>query len=292
MFSDSPDGPEFWEKLEETLLSGDVGIDLSEKLIRDFRKLREKPDSRDYSSLELFANQIEDIFGKDPLNGTPLRLAGPPSVVLLAGVNGSGKTTTAGKLASQFSKAGKKVILAAADTYRAAAIEQLTAWSERSGVRLVSHGPGSDPAAIVFDAIRSAKASGADLVIADTAGRLHTRHNLMEELRKVVRVVERETPPNAAEYLLVLDSVMGQNAFQQARVFGEVLPLTGVILTKYDNTSKGGVILSVVHELGLPVRYVGLGEGIEDLATFRPREFVEALLGIGGQALMKGEQLS
>jgi fused signal recognition particle receptor len=278
----------FWEKIEETLISGDVGLDLSEKLIADFRKRLESRGSRKIPAIEIFGKQIEEIFKENPLNGAPVRLDGSPCVVLLAGVNGSGKTTTAGKLASQFSKAGKKVVLAAADTFRAAAIEQLAVWSDRSQVRLVSHGPGSDPAAVVFDAIRSAKASNADLVIADTAGRLHTRHNLMEELRKVARVVEREAPGGTPEFLLVLDAVMGQNSFQQARIFGEALPLTGIILTKYDNTSKGGVILSVVHELGLPVRYVGLGERIEDLALFKPAEFAEALLGLNEGALSKG----
>lgn len=278
----------FWEKIEETLISGDVGLDLSEKLIADFRKRLEARGSRKIPAIELFGKQLEEIFKVNPLNGTPVRLDGSPCVVLLAGVNGSGKTTTAGKLASQFSKAGKKVVLAAADTFRAAAIEQLAVWSDRSQVRLVSHGPGSDPAAVVFDAIRSAKASNADLVIADTAGRLHTRHNLMEELRKVARVVEKEATGGTTEFLLVLDAVMGQNSFQQARIFGEVLPLTGIILTKYDNTSKGGVILSVVHELGLPVRYVGLGERIEDLSLFKPAEFVEALLGLNEGALSKG----
>jgi fused signal recognition particle receptor len=165
----------------------------------------------------------------------------------------------------------------------------LSVWSEKSGARIVSHEPGSDPAAVVFDAIRSAKASEADLVIADTAGRLHTRHNLMEELKKVARVVEREIGLGSSEFLLVLDSVMGQNAFRQAKVFSESLPLTGIVLTKYDNTSKGGVILSVIHELGLPVRYVGLGEGIDDLALFSPKDFVGALLGIDKGVLWKGE---
>jgi fused signal recognition particle receptor len=271
------------------LISGDVGVELSEKLVADFRRLREKPGPKDLPANELFGKQLERLFLKDPMNGMPLRLEGKPSIVLLAGVNGSGKTTTAGKLASQFAKMGKSVVLAAADTYRAAAIEQLKIWSDRSGARLISHGPGSDPAAVVFDAIQSAKASGADLVVADTAGRLHTRHNLMEELKKIARVVERETPAGSSEFLLVLDAVMGQNAFQQARVFGEALPLSGIVLTKYDNTAKGGVILSVVHELGLPVRYVGLGEGLEDLALFRPTEFVEALLGLPEGALSKGD---
>lgn len=272
------------------MISGDVGVELSEKLVADFRRLREKPGPKDLPANELFGKQLERLFLKDPMNGMPLRLEGKkPSIVLLAGVNGSGKTTTAGKLASQFAKMGKSVVLAAADTYRAAAIEQLKIWSDRSGARLISHGPGSDPAAVVFDAIQSAKASGADLVVADTAGRLHTRHNLMEELKKIARVVERETPAGSSEFLLVLDAVMGQNAFQQARVFGEALPLSGIVLTKYDNTAKGGVILSVVHELGLPVRYVGLGEGLEDLALFRPTEFVEALLGLPEGALSKGD---
>ena len=284
--------PGFWDRMEETLIAGDVGVDLSERLIRAFREKREDPGFRRVSSLTLFARQIEEVFMNNPLNGAPIRLGGKPTVVLLAGVNGSGKTTTAGKLAAQFSKEGRKVVLAAADTYRAAAIEQLAVWSERSGTRLVSHGPGSDPAAVVFDAIRAARASEADLVVADSAGRLHTRHNLMEELGKISRVVTRETGKEDVEFLLVLDAVIGQNAFQQAKVFREALPLTGVILTKYDNTSKGGVILSVVEDLGLPVRYVGLGEKIDDLAPFRPSDFVEALLDMGEGCLAKGDALS
>lgn len=257
-----------------------MGVDLSEKLIADFRKLRKNPGMDRCPPVWLFGKQLEAIFAGNPLNGAPLRLNGKPSVVLLAGVNGSGKTTTAGKLASQFTRAGNRVVLAAADTYRAAAIDQLKTWGDRCGARTISHGMGSDPAAVVFDAIRSAKADGAEWVIADTAGRLHTRHNLMEELKKVARVVEREVGPGNAEFLLVIDAVMGQNSFQQAKVFGEALPLTGIVLTKYDNTAKGGVILSVVHDLGLPVRYVGLGEKVEDLALFRPKEFIEALLGL------------
>ncbi len=292
MLGTPEEDPGFWDRVEETLIAGDVGVDLSERLLMAFRERREDPAFRGVPSLTLFARQIEQVFKKNPLNGMPVRLGAKPTVVLLAGVNGSGKTTTAGKLAAQFSKEGRKVVLAAADTYRAAAIEQLSVWSERSGARLVSHGPGSDPAAVVFDAIKAAKASGADLVVADSAGRLHTRHNLMEELGKISRVVTREAGNEGVEFLLVLDAVIGQNAFQQAKVFREALPLTGVILTKYDNTSKGGIILSVVEELGLPVRYVGLGEKIDDLATFRPSDFVEALLDLKEGCLSKGDTLS
>jgi fused signal recognition particle receptor len=198
------------------------------------------------------------------------------------GVNGSGKTTTAGKLASRWTKEGKKVIFAAADTFRAAAIEQLKVWGDRSGVRVIAQQHGSDAAAVAFDALQAAKASGADVLIVDTAGRLHSKHNLMEELGKIHRVLEKEKGDSRMEVLLVLDSVMGQNGLAQAETFNKMLPLTGVVLTKYDNTAKGGIILAIAHSLKIPVRYVGLGEGEDDLRAFDVPEFVKALLGDDG----------
>jgi fused signal recognition particle receptor len=269
----------FWDGLEEQLLLGDVGVDLTDELVAELRQEAKKSNIKDTSALkekfvDLIVRKLEEIPGM----GKPIETKNKPAVVLLVGVNGSGKTTTAAKLASKFTSEGKKVLLAAADTYRAAAIDQLKVWGEKIGVRVVAHDVGGDPAAVIYDAIESAVASDANLVIADTAGRLHTKHNLMEELKKVKRVVERRLPEEPSESLLVLDAVMGQNAFYQAEVFNEALSLTGVILAKYDNTAKGGIILAVAQRMSLPIRYVGLGEGSEDLELFEPRSFVEALL--------------
>ena len=214
--------------------------------------------------------------------GSPLGINSRPAVILMIGVNGSGKTTTAGKLAAQLKNDGKKVLLAAADTFRAAAIEQLKAWGERTGVRVIAQSQDSDPAAVVFDAIMAAKAGNYDVVIADTAGRLHTKSNLMEELAKVYRIVKREIPEGPAEVLIVLDAVTGQNGFLQAETFSKVMPVTGVVLTKFDNTSKGGIVLAIAEKLGMPIRYVGLGEGIDDLELFDPGTFVDTLLDSEG----------
>ncbi len=281
LFSDSPLTDEFWEELEEKLLLGDVGIETTESLVADLRQV--SVDKRIAHTIELksaFADLLVSRLEEIPNMGAPLDVSAAPSVVLLVGVNGSGKTTTAGKLASYFLREGRSVILAAADTYRAAAIEQLKAWGERAGVRVVASTHGSDSAALVFDAIQAAKASGTNVVLVDTAGRLHTKVNLMDELAKVQRVVGREIEGGPAEALLVLDAVMGQNGFAQAEVFGKAVPLSGVILTKFDNSAKGGIALSIAQKLRLPIRYVGLGEGIDDLELFNPRAFVEALLGV------------
>ena len=224
--------------------------------------------------IDLIVSELEKIPGM----GKPIEVKNKPTLVLIVGVNGSGKTTTAAKLAYRYKEDGQKVLLAAADTYRAAAIDQLKAWGDKINARVIAHDVGGDPAAVIYDAIESAIASDTDMVIVDTAGRLHTKHNLMEELKKVKRVIERKLPGEPSESLLVLDAVMGQNAFHQAEVFNEALNLTGVILAKYDNTAKGGIILAVAQRMSLPIRYVGLGEGIEDLELFEPRAFVEALL--------------
>ncbi|MDR3255022.1 MAG: signal recognition particle-docking protein FtsY [Synergistaceae bacterium] len=281
LFSDSPLTEGFWEELEEKLLAGDVGIETADSLIADLRQLAiDKRISRTSELRGLFADlliaRLEDVPGM----GVPLDLSASPAVMLLVGVNGCGKTTTAGKLASAFLKQGKSVILAAADTYRAAAIEQLKAWGERAGARVIASSHGSDSAAVVFDAIRAAKAAGTDVVIVDTAGRLHTKSNLMDELAKVLRVVRRETENGPAESLLVLDSVMGQNGFAQAEAFNKTVPLSGVVLTKFDNTAKGGIAVSISQKLRLPIKCVGLGEGIDDLEPFSPRAFVSALLDV------------
>jgi fused signal recognition particle receptor len=279
LFSDSPITEDFWEELEERLISGDVGIETAEDLIADLRKAaidRRIAHTAELKAVfaDLLIGKLEEVGGM----GAPLDVSASPSVILLVGVNGSGKTTTAGKLASAFLSEGRSVILAAADTYRAAAIEQLKAWGERAGVRVIASSHGSDSAAVVFDAIQAAKASGTNIVIADTAGRLHTKSNLMEELAKVRRVAARELENGPAESLLVLDSVMGQNGFAQAEAFDKAVGLTGVILTKFDNTAKGGIAISIARKLRLPIRYVGLGEGIGDLEPFSPKAFVAALL--------------
>jgi fused signal recognition particle receptor len=202
----------------------------------------------------------------------------PPLVLLMVGVNGSGKTTSAGKLAMRFSREGRQVVLAAADTFRAAAAEQLQAWGERAGARVVAQKQGSDPAAVAFDAWQATRASSADVLIVDTAGRLHAKHNLMEELKKIYRVLEREAGEGSIKTVLVLDAVMGQNGIAQAVTFNQILPLSAVILTKYDNTAKGGVALSIACDLKIPIRYIGLGEGVEDLSPFDPLEFASALM--------------
>ncbi len=281
LFSDSPLTEKFWDELEERLLSGDVGLESTESLIRDLRAVaRDRNIAHTEQLRRAFAELLVQRFESVEGNGAPLRLASPLSVVILIGVNGSGKTTTCGKLASQLQQQGKKVLLAAADTYRAAAIDQLKAWGERVGVRVVAQNPGSDPAAVVFDAIAAARASGTEVVLADTAGRLHTKQNLMEELAKVSRVIAREIPEGPSEVLLVLDGVTGQNGFLQAREFGKAIPLSGVILTKFDNSAKGGVVIPIAEKLKLPIRYLGLGEGVDDLELFDPKSFVRALLDL------------
>ncbi|MCL2768365.1 MAG: signal recognition particle-docking protein FtsY, partial [Synergistaceae bacterium] len=202
-----------------------------------------------------------------------------PFVILLVGVNGSGKTTTAAKLAKQFSNKGKSVIFAAADTFRAAAIEQLKTWGERTGIRVIAQQQGSDPAAVVFDAIKAARSAGTNVLIVDTAGRLQSKHNLMEELNKTYRVLEREIGASSIEVVLVLDSVMGQNGFAQAEIFGKSAPISSVILAKYDNTAKGGIVIAISEKLRIPVRYIGIGEKAEDLTHFEPEAFIKALIG-------------
>lgn len=282
LFSGKSVDDAFWEELEERLIAGDVGVTLTERLLNHLRDECRNRHIRETEELRgVFIEILVELLESVPGMGMPLRSDLSPSVVLLIGVNGSGKTTTAGKLAFQEKREGRSVLLAAADTYRAAAVDQLKIWGERTGIRVIAQEPGSDSAAVVFDAIRAAKATNCRMIIADTAGRLHTKHNLMEELQKVYRVVSRELSGGPAEVLLVLDAVMGQNGFRQVEAFHAALPLTGIVLTKYDNTAKGGIILSIADSLRLPIRYVGLGESAEDLGLFVPRDFVEALLKEG-----------
>jgi fused signal recognition particle receptor len=284
LFSEAPVTEKFWEELEELLISGDVGIDAAETIIADLRRLSiDKRISHTAELKESFSGMLIARLEEIPGMGAPLNVSASPSIILLVGVNGSGKTTTAGKLASMFLKDGKSVILAAADTYRVAAIEQLKAWGERTGVRVVASRHGGDSAAVVFDAIQAANAAGTDIVIVDTAGRLHTKSNLMDELAKVKRIIKRETADSPLESLLVLDSVMGQNGFAQAEAFNKAVSLTGVILTKFDNTAKGGIAVSIAQKLKLPIRYIGLGEGVGDIEPFSPKDFVYALLNMENQ---------
>ncbi len=279
LFSDDPVDGAFWDELEERLILGDVGIETTEGLIAELRRVMiDKRITKKKELKSVFAELLTARLEAVPGMGRPLDVGRPPAVVIMIGVNGSGKTTTCGKLAAQLKAEGKNVIMAAADTFRAAAIEQLKAWGERAGVRVIAQRQDSDPAAVVYDALLAAKASNADVILVDTAGRLHTKSNLMDELSKVIRIIKREIPEGPSEVLIVLDAVTGQNGFTQAETFGKAMPMTGVVLTKFDNTSKGGIVIAIADRLKTPIRYVGLGEGIDDLRLFEPRAFVEALL--------------
>jgi fused signal recognition particle receptor len=264
-----PADDESWERLEEALIAADVGVPTTAELVR---RLEAKQELGELS--EALADEAAELLG-DPGS---FDLHERPSVILVVGVNGTGKTTTIGKLASRLRDHDRSVILAAADTFRAAAEEQLEIWAERSGADFVGSERGGDPAAVAYDAIEAASARGRDVVIVDTAGRLHTQTNLMEELAKVRRVIERRLGRPPDETLLVIDATTGQNGLQQARLFGQAVDVSGVALTKLDGSAKGGVALAIAHELGLPVKLVGVGEGIEDLRPFDPQDFARALL--------------
>ena len=281
LFTSGKFPPDFWDNLEEQLISGDTGIDFTDEIV-DYLKAESKRKgiTSPEGLKELFTAKIVDELSSVDGMGQPFSLEHKPLVLLMAGVNGSGKTTSSGKLASLYVRQGKKVILAAADTFRAAAVEQLKIWGDRAGVRVIAQGQGSDPAAVAFDAWKSAESSDADVLIVDTAGRLHDKHNLMEELRKIHRILLREAGNDRLETVLVLDAVLGQNSVAQAETFNSIIPVTSIILTKYDNTAKGGVVLSIARELHIPVRYIGLGEGADDLNTFSPRDFANALMEV------------
>ena len=264
---------EFYDSLEEALLAGDVGVAASSEIVADLRdRVYEERIKRPEDAKELLKQiLVESVeYEVEPYSY--------PLVILLSGVNGVGKTTAIGKLAHLFTEQGKSVVVAAADTFRAAASEQLEVWGKRAGVRVVRHNEGADPAAAVFDAISSAKAKGTDVILVDTAGRLHNKKNLMEELKKICRVVDRELPDADFRKFLVLDATTGQNGVQQAEVFSEAIDLDGIILTKLDGTAKGGVVMAISVELELPVLYVGVGEKIDDLIPFDANDFVDALV--------------
>ncbi len=269
-----PIDEELFEELEETLIMSDVGVATSEEICSRLRKgVKERGVADGEGVKELMKEIVADMMDGD----SSLHISTKPSVILVIGVNGVGKTTTIGKLAANLKAEGKKVLLGAADTFRAAAIEQLQVWADRAGVEMIRQSEGSDPAAVVFDTIAAGKARGAGVIICDTAGRLHNKKNLMDELSKISRVIHREAPEADLEVLLVLDATTGQNAVVQARTFREAAGLTGIILTKLDGTAKGGVVIAIKQELQIPIKYIGVGEKLDDLQPFEPREFVEAL---------------
>lgn len=265
---------DLFEELEEALIMSDIGVETANKICEELRrKIKEKGITNPAEIKGLLKEIIVELLGETP----NLDISTKPSVILVIGVNGVGKTTTIGKLAAKFNTDGKKVLIAAADTFRAAATEQLEIWCERSGASIIKQGEGADPAAVVFDAISAAKARDTDILICDTAGRLHNKKNLMDELSKIKRIIDSKAEGCAVETLLVIDATTGQNAVNQAKLFAEVADITGIILTKLDGTAKGGIIISIKNELGIPVKYVGVGEGIDDLQPFIPEDFANAL---------------
>ncbi len=265
---------DFFEELEETLILSDIGAVTSANICEALRKEVKATGTTDPAEVKGLLKKIiaEILEGDNSLN-----LDTKPAVILVIGVNGAGKTTTIGKLAYNLKNSGKKVVVAAADTFRAAAIEQLQVWTDRAGVDIIKHAEGSDPAAVVFDAIKAGMARDADVIICDTAGRLHNKKNLMDELKKIARIVNNNAPDSRVETLLVLDATTGQNAVNQARLFKETADITGIVLTKLDGTAKGGIIIPIKEELGIPVKLVGVGEKIDDLQPFIPQDYVEAL---------------
>ncbi len=265
---------DFFEELEETLILSDIGAETSMDICGQLRAAVKRTGATDPADVKQL---LRDIIAEMLTGENELKLETKPSVIMVIGVNGAGKTTTIGKLAANLRAQGKKVLVAAADTFRAAAIDQLNVWTERAGVDIVKHSEGSDPAAVVFDALTAAKARGTDVVLCDTAGRLHNKKNLMEELKKIARVIERELPGASVETLLVLDATTGQNAVNQAKLFSESAEITGIALTKLDGTAKGGIIIPIKNELGIPVKLVGVGEKIDDLQPFIPADYVQAL---------------
>lgn len=269
---------DFYEEIEETLIMGDLGIQTTMLIVEDLRKKVKEKNIKDPSECKQLL--MDSIMEQMDLGENAYEFENRQSVLLVIGVNGVGKTTSVGKLAGQMKEDGKKVIVAAADTFRAAAIEQLTEWARRAGVDIIAQQEGSDPAAVVFDAVAAAKSRHADILICDTAGRLHNKKNLMEELKKINRIIDKEYPEAYRETLVVLDGTTGQNALVQAKQFMEVADITGIILTKLDGTAKGGIAVAIQSELGIPVKYIGVGEKIDDLQKFNAEEFVNALFHV------------
>ncbi len=266
---------DFYEELEEVLIMGDLGVEATYNILDDLKaKVKEKHIKEPMECRQILIDSIKEQMN---VGETAYEFEEKTSVVMVIGVNGVGKTTTVGKLAGKFKAQGKKVVIAGADTFRAAASEQLTIWAGRAGCDIIKHAEGADPAAVVFDALKAAIARKADILFIDTAGRLHNKANLMNELEKVHRIIKREIPEAPHETFLVLDATTGQNAINQAKVFMETANVTGVVLTKLDGTAKGGVVIAIKEELGLPVKWIGVGEGIMDFRPFEPEKFVEAL---------------
>lgn len=265
---------ELFDQLEETMIMSDIGVETSEEICD---RLRKKIKERGITDPKMIMELIQEIIGEIMGDDTGLDMTVSPAVIMVIGVNGAGKTTTIGKMCHQFRKENKKVLVAAADTFRAAAIEQLQVWTERAGVDIVKHAEGSDPGAVVYDALDAAQARECDVVIIDTAGRLHNKKNLMEELAKINRIIDKKAPDSSREILLVLDATTGQNAVSQAKLFSQTAPITGIVLTKLDGTAKGGIVISIRNELGIPVKLIGVGEKIDDLQPFNSRDFVTAL---------------
>lgn len=268
---------ELFEELEEQMIMSDIGVETSEQICESVRKkVKERGITDPNDIMELIYEVVSEIMGDD----TGLDLTKSPAVIMVIGVNGAGKTTTIGKLCHQFRQEGKKVLVAAADTFRAAAIDQLQVWTDRAGVDIVKHAEGSDPGAVVYDSLEAAKARNCDVVVIDTAGRLHNKKNLMEELKKINRIIDSKAGECSREILLVLDATTGQNAVSQAKLFSETAPITGIVLTKLDGTAKGGIVISIKNELGIPVKLIGVGEKIDDLQPFNSRMFVDALFDL------------
>ena len=265
---------ELFEELEEALISADIGVYVTEEILD---RLRDTVKDKNLKESEQVKDELFAILSEMVGDHEPLDLSTKPAVILVIGVNGVGKTTSIGKISAELKSQGKKVVVAAADTFRAAAAEQLTVWCDRAGVDIIKQAAGADPASVVFDAIGAVKSRGADVLIIDTAGRLHNKKNLMDELAKIDRVIARELPDSAKETLLVLDATTGQNAVLQAKEFKEASKITGLVLTKLDGTAKGGIVLSIKQELGIPVKFIGVGEKIDDMKPFNGAEFASAL---------------
>ena len=276
---------DFYEELEETLIMGDIGVNATQKILERLRTQVKENHSKEPGECREFL--IQSIKEQMQVGQTAYEFENRQSVILVIGVNGVGKTTSVGKLAAILKGQGKKVLIAAADTYRAAAGEQLSTWADRAGVDMIGGVAGADPASVVYDAVNAAKARHADVLVCDTAGRLHNKKNLMEELKKINRIIDREFPDAHRENLVVLDGTTGQNALNQAREFGETAELTGIILTKMDGTAKGGIAVAIQSELHIPVKYIGVGEKIEDLQKFDPELFVNALFALEEQEALQ-----
>ena len=269
---------ELLDKLEEVLLKGDVGVNATEKIIQDLKnRVKEEKIEEPQKIVDIMKDEIFNILQNSQISTKTLSQESNPLIIMIVGVNGTGKTTSIAKLAKKYSDQGKKVMVAACDTFRAAALEQLSIWAQRAGVDIVKSQPNQDPASVAFDAVKSALAKKIDVVIVDTAGRLHTKYNLMEELKKIKRVMGKSLEGAPQDVFLVLDATTGQNGIPQAKMFDEAVGLTGIILAKLDGTAKGGIVIAIANELKIPVKYVGLGERIDDLEEFDPKDFVEAL---------------